>query len=364
MRGYFLILLLLTACQNEVPQESVRPVKAIQVRESSVLANQIGLPGSLRALKRADLSFRVDGMVILRDITVGHTAKKDSTLMQLDPREYEVALKKAQGKLESVQAQLSFAKKDYERMQAIFKRDPGAISESLLDRKKEGYRQLEAELTIAESDVEKATDDLAYTILTAPFDGIVAAIYVENHEQVRAKETVLRLLDTAEREMEIYVPEKFMSFVLKGKDDLKFEVMLDAFPQNVFSAVIKEIGTEASSTTQTYPITLSLKDVPLELSLLSGMSGKALLSQTTQTSSFNIPKAALFTENGKDIFVWVVDPTTQKIHKTAVTLDERSKDGETLIKEGLKPGDWVVTAGTSFLSEGQLVKLAPELPSQ
>ena len=90
-------------------KEEIRPVKAIQIKASSAQSNQLSFPGTLRAFKRANLSFRVDGTVILRDIKVGQKVKEQETLIQLDPREYEIALKKTKGKVESFKAQLDFA---------------------------------------------------------------------------------------------------------------------------------------------------------------------------------------------------------------------------------------------------------------
>lgn len=362
MRWLLLTLLLLISCEKELTTESVRPVKTIQVSETSSLENQIIFPGSLRAFKRADLSFRVDGTIILRDITVGYRAVKDEILIQLDPREYEIALQKAKGKVESFEAQMNFAIKDYARMQKIYDRDSGAISESLLDRKKETSNQLKAELTIALGDLDQAADNLSYTYLKAPFDGIIAAIYVENHEQVRAKQVVLRFLDVADREMEINVPEKYINALLEGKDQLNFDVRLDAFPNITLNAVVKEIGAEASSTTQTYPVTLSLQKVPHELSLLAGMSGRAFLVRPSANLNniFKIPKSAIFTDNGSTTYVWVVDLNTQTVHKKAVKVDESNKESFIYVQEGLANGDRIVTAGTSFLIEGQQVKLDVE----
>lgn len=355
----FASLLLLTSCEKKVIPESVRPVKTIQVSETSSLDKQIIFPGSLRAFKRADLSFRVDGTIIMRDIAVGYKAHKDEILIQLDPREYEIAIQKAKGKVESYESQNSFAANDYIRMQKIYERDPGAISASLLDRKKETSNQLKAELTIAQGEFDQAADNLSYTYLKAPFDGIIAAIYVENHEQVRAKQVVLRFLDIADREMEINVPEKYINTLLEGRDLLHFEVQLDAFPNKVLHAMIEEIGTEASSTTQTYPVTLSLPDAPPELSLLAGMSGKAFLARPSGDlqNTFKIPKSAIFTDNGTANYVWLVDPDTQTVHKKAVKIDTSNKENIIVVQEGLTTGDRIVTAGTSFLIEGQRVKL-------
>lgn len=355
---FITILLFLSSCEKKEITEIVRPVKTLLVSEVSSSDNQIIFPGILRAFKRADLSFRVDGTVILREIYVGYKAQKDEILVQLDRREYEIALQKSKGKVQSVEAQLNFAERDYERMKKISERDPGAISLSLVDRKNETVNQLKAELIVAESDFDKATDDISYTSLKAPFDGIVAAIYVENHEQVRAKQMVLRFLDLTDREMEINVPEKYINLLLEGKDRFNFEIRLDAFPEKVFNALIKEIGTEASSTTQTYPITLTLQNVPVELSLLAGMSGKAFLNQSIEhaANTFEIPKSAIFSEDGHTTYVWVVDPNTQTVHKKPVKTNDAAKRDSIIVQEGLASGERIVIAGTSFLREGQKVK--------
>lgn len=365
IRWLLIIFVLLASCEKEEVTVPPRPVKAIQVSETSSLTNQIAFPGTLHALNKADLSFRVDGTVIMRDVTVGYEAKKDEVLIRLDPREYELQVKKAKGQVESMEAQLHFATRDYERMKNIYEKDPGAISVSFLDRKNERVSQLKGELVVAESDLGKAEDNLSYTFLKAPFDGIIAAIYVENHEEVHAKQPVMRFLDAIEREMGINVPEKYINLLLEGKNKLEFEVRLDAFPNKVFSGSIKEIGTEASSTTQTYPVTLSLENVPVEISLLAGMSGRAILKQSKRASGliFKIPKSAIFTDNNRTTSVWVVDPSSETVKKQAVTVDELSKEDYIIVRGGLTPGDWVVTHGTSFLSEGQQVKLVPE-PSE
>lgn len=356
----YIFILFLQGCNSESPELPVRPVKVVQIKSADSSRHSLSFPGTLRAFQRADLAFRIDGTLIWREIYVGYNAKKNEILAKLDPREYQIALAKAKGQVDSIQAQLDFAERDYERMKKIREKDPGAISESLLDRKNESKNRLLAELTIAQGDLAQASDNLSYTELKAPFNGIVAAIYVENHEQVRAKETVLRFLDTADREMEIQIPEKYMQKLLEGKETLLFHVRLDAFPKVELKASVKEISTEASSTTQTYPVTLSLHDVPLELSLLAGMSGRATVGHTkTPTGGVFVPDSAIFTVDGHSNFVWIIDTKNNTVHKQQLSIEKRT-DGGAIVSNGISPGSWAVTAGTSFLVEGQKVKFASE----
>lgn len=365
LRYALFILLLLTSCEKEAPKEIARPVKAIQVQESSLSSNQVIFPGTLRAFKRANLSFRVDGEVVKRDIAVGQKVKKNEVLIQIDPRDYEIALKKAKGTVDSTKAQLDFASRDYDRMKNIYDTDPGAISQSYLDRKLENTNKLKGELIVAEGDLEKATDDLAYSTLKAPFDGIITAIYVENHEQVRAKQTALRLIDITNTELEINVPEKYINTILESGKENKFQVIIDTFPDKIFPAMVSEIASEASSTTQTYPVTLTIQGIPFEESLLSGMSGKAILqlpvsSKGTQTAMFRVPLSAVMTDSLGHSSVWMINPKEKTVHKKEVKILEGNNENNALISEGLTAGDWVVVAGTSFLSEGQKVIINSE----
>ena len=70
-------------------------------------------------------------------------------------------------------------------------------------------------------------------------------------------------------------------------------------------------------------------------------------------------KSAIFTDNLNITYVWIVDPNAQTVHKHEVKIENLTGNC-ILVREGLKNGDWVVTAGTSFLSEGQKVKLDRE----
>ena len=352
------ILVVCAGCQKKEAPPVIRPVRAMQL-EAAELVRLHAFPGRTRAVERANLSFRVEGQMIERPVFVGDHVLKGQLLARLDPRDYEVDVQTALGSLEKAQAELRFAKNDYERAKKIWEEDPGAISESMLDQKKEEANQLKGEVRSLEAKLEHALDQLNYTNLLAPYSGVVVATYVENYEYVRAKQPILRLLDTAQVEMVIDVPE---SMIAEIPDIEGAVVEFDAIPRKEFRAEIKEIGSEASATTRTYPVTL-LVEQPEEESIYPGMAGYAYLYSSVNKefsgSGFLIPPAALATDTTLDrTYVWIIDKDTMTVQRREVEKGRLTSQGIIIIN-GLKEGEWVVTAGVHYLSEGQKVRLAP-----
>ncbi len=231
----------------------------------------------------------------------------------------------------------------------------------MVDRKRQVAESTGADIRSLQADVDSAGDRLRYTYLKAPFDGIVTATYVENYQVLKNKQPVLRLIDHSQIEMIVSIPENLISQadVLQAVDN-PLRVRFDPFPDREIEAQIKEIGKEASKTTRTYPVTL-IMDQPEDIKVLPGMAGKATRAvevpgEATQPGII-IPETALFSpdDSGKD-FVWVIDAQSKKAAKREVKTDELLDTGIS-IKEGLKPGEWIATAGVHSLKEGQQVRI-------
>ncbi len=135
---------------------------------------------------------------------------------------------------------------------------------------------------------------------------------------------------------------------------------LDAFPEHVLGAQIKEIGAEASETTRTYPITL-IMDQPEDVKLLPGMAGKASgraeLPEGAAVDSVEIPVSATFAPGALDqTYVWVVNDETMTVSQREITTGDLTDLGIKVI-EGLDAGEWVVTAGVHYLQDGQKIRI-------
>ncbi len=414
LRDIALVLLpvvLLSACDSQPESvekpEVIRPVKAMKVTDVTQMRLR-WFPGRAKATREVDLAFRVAGPLITRPANVGDVVKAGDVAAQIDPRDFEVALRNVEGLLEAARAELAamrqarpedirrlkaavekaqaanrLGEQEYKRITGIRDEDPGAVSQDMIDRvteqrdraaaelrraredlkigergaRAEDIAAKDAEIRSLEASVESASDQLGYTHLRAPFDGTIVATYVENFEDVRAKQPIVRLLDTSRIEMTIDISESLISLAPQVKD---VTVVFDPFPDREIVAVIKEIGTEASETTRTYPVTL-IMDQPEDITILPGMAGKAtgrtVEEMAPDQTSVDIPVSATFTAGSSgQSFVWVIDEQSKTVSRREVKVGQFTDTGVRIL-EGLELGEWIAIAGVHYLREGQQVRL-------
>jgi RND family efflux transporter MFP subunit len=355
---------LFSACDRKEPppQETVRPVPAMRVGDlGGELARSF--PGRAMAYQELNLSFRIGGPLIQFPVKVGDAVQKGQVLARIDPRDYDVGLRQAQGQLEETRASVQRAESDYERQQRIFKEDPGATSESAIDRAREQRDRTRANIRSLEAAVDSARDQLEDTYLRAPFGGAVVATYAENYEQVRPKQPVLRLVDVSRIKMVINIPENLISVAKRVKD---ITVVFDPFPDEKLAAQILEVSPEASQLTRTYPMTLVMNQ-PKSAKILPGMAGRAEARSLERAGSDGgqiiIPMGAAFSpgEGGKT-YVWVINDQTKTVTRREVTLGVVTNAG-TVVRAGLQRGEWIATAGVNSLRDGQRVRIAEKVPT-
>jgi RND family efflux transporter MFP subunit len=354
--------MMLSACERGEPvtEEPLRPVRAIKVGEAGPLAGR-SFPGRARAHNEADLSFRVSGpLIVLPNDIVGREYKEGEVISRIDPRDYEVNVADIEAQLARARASEKRAASEHQRELNMFREDPGATSKTALDRKSAQRDQTAADVKSLSASLDAAQDQLEYTYLKAPFDGKVVQHYVQNFEDVRAKQAIVRLLDTSRIEMVVNIPENMIS---NAPYITNIRVHFDAFKDREIPAEIKEIGAEASKTTRTYPVTL-LMDQPEDIKILPGMAGRATADQETveagKLHGITVQVSAIFSpEDNGNSYVWIFDEQATTVSRREVITGELTDYG-IQVHEGLKPGEWVVTAGVSYLTEGQNVKLLGE----
>ena len=355
-------LIFLSACEQEplVEKEVIRQVRAMQVTDITQF-RQRQFPGIAKATQEVDLAFRVSGPLTELPINVGDVVSKGDIVARIDPRDFQVQVNNARGQLDRAKAQLKRTEADFNREMNILSEDAGATSQAAVERKEAFRDQARADIKSVQATVTSATDSLKYTYLRAPFDGIVVSTYVENFEDVQAKKPIVRIVDDSSIEMIINIPESLISMVSQVTN---IEVVFDPFPTVKVLAEIKEIGTEASKSTRTYPVTLIMNQ-PSEVKILPGMAGKATGEPSATegvqlATGIQVPLTAIFSPDDiEKTYVWIIDKQSKQVTKREVTTGSL-KDSGIIVTQGLNAGEWIATAGVHYLREGMDIKILEE----
>lgn len=344
-----LLLLTLSGCgeqaSTQVQAEITRPVKIFQVKDPAAESFR-NFPAEVEANADSKLAFRVSGQIIEFPKKAGNEVTKGQLLARLDPQDFKLLL-------DDRQARYELAKSQFERAKLLLEKKLSSQAD---------YDQAKANLSVSLSSLNSAKTDLEYTELRAPFSGNIAKVFVENHENVQAKQTVLTLQTRDVVDISMQMPENIASRV---KKDVQYQptVIFDSHPAQKFLVTVKEWDTQADPTTLTYKVVFSLP-TPKTFNVLPGMTANIRmdLSKVTHDSSnsFLLPVSAVFTGTDSPVssqtrHVWKYNPQSQTVSQADITVGSIKSQGIEVLT-GIEPGDQVVSAGVHFLSEGMKVR--------
>jgi RND family efflux transporter MFP subunit len=329
-----------------------RPVKTMAVTAAD--SNQTrSFPGIVKAAREINLAFRVGGPLIEYDLKTGEKVRKGETIARIDPRDYEITIRKLTAELKAAEARLADAEKDFQRQENLLVEN--ASSQARYDKTRMVLDTSRAGIESLKTDLAAAKNALADTRLTAPFNGVINHKFTENHETVSPGMPVVSLLDVSGLEVATAVPE---DVVIRESDFSEISVSLDTFPGRRFGAHLKEVGRQTEIANQSYPLTASL-DVPEGLSPAPGMAATVhiILQDAGRIDEGSyLPTAAVFADADGVPCVWRVDMRTLSTEKVKVETGSL-KGEEILVRSGLASGDHVVSAGARFLLEGQQIRI-------
>lgn len=344
---------LLGACEEPPPPaaEKVRAIKTVVVAERGAGQNR-RFPGVLEAVDTSSLSFEVGGNTREILVDVGARVKTGDVLAILDDTPFQLNVDAAQAEVSRTKANLAEKKTDFDRQDTLYKKD--WVSKAAFDQAKAAYDSAASEVSYATSKLNLAKRDLDKTVLRAPFDGVIAARGADPFQEVSRGEKIFDIYVEGAMQVVLSVPETSIRNLNLG---LPASV---SFPSDNVAAEegrVSEIGTVASEA-NAFTVKITLTDPPEPLR--PGMTAEASMllgAEETQTS-FLLPFSAIAPgeEPGRG-YVFVFDPQSSSVRKTAVVGGGGVRDDSVLISEGLQAGDIVAVAGVSFLRDGQKVNL-------
>ncbi len=350
-----LAAVLLSACEKEVaePAKRIRAVKTIVVAERAS-GQMRKFPGTVEPVNTSSISFEVTGLVQEIRIEVGDKFKEGEALAVLDKQPFKLNVESARAALSRARAQLKEKKSAYDRERRIQAQDAGATTQMAVEEALAAYESTRQSVSYSQAQLDLAKRDLEKTELRAPFDGVVSARHVEPFEGVSRGKPVLDVFVEGAMQAAVSIPENMIGEVYAG---LKGEVRLPNRPDDVYHAVVSEVGSAATSA-NAFPVKANINDA--DEHVRPGMTAELTLIFSREEegeTAYLVPVQALVPGMEKDDrHVFVFDPETSTVRKTVV----QGKDvvgNQTIITNGIAPGDIIVVAGVPFLRDNQEVKL-------
>lgn len=312
--------------------EIVRPAESAAVRE---------FVGRVEARLTTDLAFQVGGRLGDFPVSEGEILPEGALVARLEGQDFQRALRESQ-------VQLQQARQNLDRQETLHAR--GIASDAALEDAQTAY-------DLRAVAVDNARQNLAYTTLTAPFEGLVSRRLVDNFSTVSGGQPIARLQDVSELRVAIQVPESVLALVDED-DPREMSARFSFLPDETYELEFRELVAEPDAASQTYTALFALPgDIPANI--LPGMTANVRIvtepDADADMTGVNAPVSALSAAPNGGFVVFVYNPSSGAVASRRVGVGPVT--GETvLIETGLSAGEQIVTAGVTALHDGMRVR--------
>jgi len=361
----------------------IDPSKLAKV-EKGDLAKSVVATGKVTPITKVEVKSKASGIVKKLYVEYGDRVKKGQLLAQLDKEEIEAQVEQARAALASSEASQRSAEADFERAKVdaegpdvpLLKRayeratgmaKDGVVSASALDDAQKNYdlavnkqnvakaqcTVLKAKIAQAQADVahnranlKQLEEQLSYTDIESPIDGIVLSRDVEIGDAVSSilvlgssATLVMTLGDTSEVYVKGKVDESDIGKVYLGQPA---RIKVESFKDKTFNGKVTKIspmGVEKDNVT-TFEVRVSINNPGGELK--AEMTANAEIILDEHKNVLQIPEGSIIYDKDKKASVEIPDPKAKDGKRKLAVNIGISNGAKTELLGGLKEGDEVV----------------------
>jgi HlyD family secretion protein len=218
--------------------------------------------------------------------------KKGQLIARIDPTLQEAAVQDAQAQLEKAQAQLKQAQDDYTRNKALF--DQRVITAAEFGTSQSTFNVQAATVKSAQIALDRAKQQLSYTSIYAPIDGVIVERNVDVGQTVAASLSAPQLFlianDLSEMQILASVDESDIGQIKEGQP-VTFTVQ--SYPGQTFSGTVKQVRLQSTTTDNVVNYTAVVGVGNEAGKLLPGMTATVQFLTASADSVLTVPNAAL-----------------------------------------------------------------------
>jgi multidrug efflux system membrane fusion protein len=362
------------------PRSDAVPVEMAAATQRDVPIQIKGI-GNVEALSTVAVRSQVEGTLQRVYFTPGQEVKKNDLLFMIDPRPLQAALSQAEANLVKAMAAVSQAQSIVARDQAtafnlriIANRDSKLIEDGVISREEydnavsaaqaadatvradqSSVANLQAAVKAEQANVQNSRLQLAYTSIRAPINGKTGNLAITAGNLIPANNTtpLVTITQTAPIYVTFSVPEQDLLRIRQYSTSSAFkaEVIIPGDESHPAQGKLSLLDNTVDTTTGTIRLKATFDNG--DERLFPGQFVNVVLTLGSQNEAIVVPSQAV--QVGQDnSFVYVVKPdmtTEVRTVKTGTTIENM-----TVIEDGLKPGEQVVTDGQLRLVPGAKVQ--------
>lgn len=295
------------------------PVESSSAIISSITEEIMGT-GTLEARVRATISPKISGLIAQVLVDQGDKVTKGQKLVILDDedlrQQVEIAkaelsvahagVEKAVSGIKSAEATEKEAKSSYARISQLA--PSGAVSVDTLEKSQQQMEVAQAELNQAqtakieaeklvikaEASLQFAQAQLAYTVINAPFDGLIIRRYRDPGDIAVPGSLVLDMISLDELWISAWVDESAMAELAIGQ---AARIMFRSEPEKFYKGTVSRISPLADRETREFTIDVLIKELPKIWAV--GQRAEAYIQIGQKDNALVVPQSAVVWQKGK-----------------------------------------------------------------
>lgn len=317
--------------------------------QSNALASGPVVTGSIQPERKADLRAEVSAVVLQVLKENGEAVRRGDVLVKLDQTAIRDSLMSAEEAVRASSQALDQAGRQLERLKTL--RASGMTSAQALDDAEVRRNNAQSELSAARTRAVLARQQLARTVVRAPFDGVVSDRKVSAGDTAAIGKELLKVIDPTSMRFEGKVSADKVSAVKVGQP-VAFRI--NGYGDQQFAGTVKRVDATANDVTRQVEVLVGFAQGSAE-PRVSGLYAEGRIDAQT-SAALMLPEAALV-KAGDKTYAWRLNG--KALAKTSLVVGARDpRTGNLEIRAGLASGDMVLRNPNSSLKDGQKVELA------
>lgn len=304
---------------------------------------------TIRSLRSTTVQPQVEGYIRRIFVRAGDQVRPGQPLIQIDPDRQQASISTLESQRAAREADLAFATQQITRMKKLH--EAGAVSLAELEQAESAYKNAEAQLAAARSQIKENEVQLQYYRVAAPVAGIVGDIPVREGDRVTTA-TLITTVDQGEGlEACLNVP---LERATELKEGLTVE-LLDAVGAVVASNPVTFVAPRADDATQSVLVKATLQRRPAGLRVMQYVKARLIFANEP---ALVVPVVAVNRIAGQH-FVFVAEAAKDGFvaRQKPITVGTVVDDSYVVMR-GLSAGDRVIVSNVQKIGDGSPVKVS------